>query len=60
MKGNIYLIFYVENFLIISKPNGISDTKDNFKKLFTVVDLFLCFSFIGMKLDYVRDGVLLS
>lgn len=58
--GAIYVIVYVDDILIIGKPDGIRETKDEFKKLFTVTDLGVCHYFLGMKLDYSTDGLLLS
>ena len=59
-NGNIYIIVYVDDVLIIGKPNGIRETKEAFKKLFTVTDLGLCRYFLGMKFEYGHDGLLLS
>lgn len=59
-NGKVYVVVYVDDVLIIGPPQAVRETKESFKKLFTVTDLGKCKYFLGMKLDYRSDGLLLS
>lgn len=59
-SDTVYLVVFLNDLLLFDSTSGVENTKYSLGNVFTVTYLGRCSLFLGLKVDYGPNGLLLS